>query len=162
MGSYHFRLLARLVASELVPVSFRARLMRVIGFHLSKTALIWPGASFRSKKVTIGDGVFINVGFYHDGCNELYIGNNVSIGPYVRIITGTHEIGPSQRRCSTDVSEPVRIEGGCWIGAGVIILPGVTIGSGCIVAAGAVVVASTQADGLYAGVPARRARDLSC
>jgi maltose O-acetyltransferase len=161
MNSYHFRLFARFVASELIPVSFRARLMQLIGFTLPKTALVWPGANFRSTKVMIGEGAFINVGFYHDGCGDLYIGNNVSIGPYVRIITGTHETGPSRRRCSTDVSKPVRIEDGCWIGAGVTILPGVTVESGCVVAAGAVVVASTEADGLYSGVPARRARDLS-
>ena len=54
---------------------------------------LWPRANFRSQKVTIGDGAFINVGFYHDGCGDLYIGNNISIGSYVRIITGTHETG---------------------------------------------------------------------
>ncbi|WP_372495087.1 acyltransferase [Nocardioides pinisoli] len=49
---------------------------------------------------------------------------------------------------------------GAWIGAAVTVLPGVTIGPGCVVAAGSVVTADCQANGLYAGVPARRIRDL--
>jgi maltose O-acetyltransferase len=40
------------------------------------------------------------------------------------------------------------------------VLPGVTVGDGCVIAAGAVVNADCQPDGLYAGVPARRVRDL--
>ena len=56
--------------------------------------------------------------------------------------------------------EPIRVEAGSWLGAGVLVLPGVTIGHGSVIAAGAVVTKSTCADGLYAGVPARRVRDL--
>lgn len=49
---------------------------------------------------------------------------------------------------------------GCWIGANATILPGVTVAPGCVIAAGAVVTKDTEPDGLYAGVPARRVRDL--
>ncbi len=48
----------------------------------------------------------------------------------------------------------------CWIGAGVSILPGVTVNRGCGVAASSVVYESTEADGLNAGNPARRVREL--
>lgn len=160
MGNYYFRLLARLASSELVPVSFRPRLMCAIGFAIASDSLIWPGADLRSRKVTTSPGVFINVGFYHDGCGDLFIGTEVAIGPHVRVITGTHELGSLDRRCGNNVSRPVRIEQGCWIGAGVTILPGVTIEPGCIVAAGAVVTQSTVSHGLYAGVPAKRIRNL--
>jgi acetyltransferase-like isoleucine patch superfamily enzyme len=54
----------------------------------------------------------------------------------------------------------VRIGNGCWIGAGVTILPGVTIGEGCVIGAGSVVTRSTEANGLYVGMPARRVREL--
>ncbi len=160
MGEYYFRLLVSLAASEFVPVSVRTRFMCAIGFKLAKDTLIWPGANLRSRKVTTAPGVFINVGLYHDGCDELFIGMNTCLGPYVRVITGTHEFGSSERRCASDVHEPVQIKDGCWIGSGVTILPGVTIEQGCIIAAGAVVVRSTVRDGVYAGVPARRIRDL--
>lgn len=52
------------------------------------------------------------------------------------------------------------MEDGCWLGGNVTVLPGVTIGRGCVIAAGAVVTKSCDPNGLYAGVPARRIRDL--
>jgi maltose O-acetyltransferase len=55
---------------------------------------------------------------------------------------------------------PVRIGSGCWLGAGVIIVPGVEVGAGCVIAAGAVVASDLPANGLYGGVPARRIDDL--
>lgn len=54
----------------------------------------------------------------------------------------------------------VRIGMGTWIGAGAVVLPGVTIGPGCVVAAGAVVVRHCEPNGLYAGVPARRVKEI--
>jgi len=59
---------------------------------------------------------------------EVRMGNNVSLGPYVRIYTGTHAIGPGSNRRGPEVlAKPVDIEDGSWIGLGAIILPGVTI-----------------------------------
>ena len=161
VGDYTYRLLNAFLGSEVVPAFLRTKLMRAAGFSISRQATIWAGASLRSRKVNIGANVFINVGFYHDGYDMLSIGDNVRIGPFVRIITATHEIGSSQQRGLVEVvGKPVRIEGGCWIGAGVTLLPGVTVAKGCVVAASSVVYETTEADGLYAGNPARRARDL--
>lgn len=56
---------------------------------------------------------------------------------------------------------PTLIKDGCWVGANVTIIPGVTIGEGCIIAAGAVVTKNCEPDGLYAGVPAKRIKDLN-
>jgi maltose O-acetyltransferase len=149
------------LASETLPAFLRIKAMRAVGFEVSREATIWAGASFRSKRVTIGPGVFINVGFYHDGYDRLAIGRNVRIGPHVRIITATHEIGPPEQRGMIEVvGKPVEICEACWIGAGVTIMPGAVIGRGCVIAAGSVVYDSTEADGLYAGNPARRVRDL--
>jgi maltose O-acetyltransferase len=162
LGDYSFRVMNAFLGSELLPAFMRTKLMRAAGFEMSKEATIWAGANFRSTKVTIGPGVFINVGFYHDGYDVLYIGSKVRIGPFVRIITATHEIGPAHQRGLIEVlGKPVRIEDSCWVGSGVTILPGVTIEKGCVLAACAVVHESTDSDGLYAGNPARRVRDLS-
>ncbi len=161
MGDYAFRVMNAALGSEVVPAFVRTAVMRAVGFDISREACIWPGASFRSKKVTIGPGVFINVGFYHDGYDRLEIGRNVRIGPHVRVITATHEIGPPEQRGMIEVvGKPVHIRDACWIGTGVTILPGVVIERGCVLAAGAVVYETTEADGLYAGNPARRVRDL--
>ena len=59
------------------------------------------------------------------------------------------------------VLKPVTIEDGCWIGAGVTILPGVVIRAGCVIGAGSLVTKSTEADCLYYGNPAKKVHDLN-
>lgn len=162
VSDYLYRVTNAMLGSEWLPASLRTKAMRALGFNMSPQATIWAGANLRSRRITIGSGVFVNVGFYHDGYDLLHIGNNVRIGPYVRILTATHEIGPSQQRGLIEVvGKPVHIEDGCWIGAGVTILPGVTIAHGCVLATNAVVFDATEPDGLYAGNPARRVRELA-
>ena len=161
MGDFGHRVCDSLLSSAVVPVSVRQRLMRMLGYRIGQRVEIWAGANLRSKLITIGDDVFVNVGFFYGGNAEVTIGNRVALAPIVRFITATHEIGPSDRRCTSDaIVRPIHIEDGCWIGANVMILPGVTVGRGCVIAAGAVVTTSTKPDGMYMGVPARRVRDL--
>jgi len=161
MGDYRYRVTNAVLGSELMPASLRTKAMRALGFKMSPQATIWAGANLRSKKIEIGQGVFINVGFYHDGYDLLQIEDNVRIGPFVRIITATHEIGPSAQRCQIEVvGKPVCIKAGCWIGSGVTILPGVTVAKACVIAANSLLTESTESDGLYAGTPARRVREL--
>ena len=69
-------------------------------------------------------------------------------------------MGECDKRWGTNTCNSVIIEYGVWIGAKVTILPGVVIHRGGIVAAGAVVVDSTEPDALYAGIPARKLKDL--
>jgi maltose O-acetyltransferase len=145
----------------MVPASVRTKLMRMTGFRLHKRSTIWAGANLRSRKITCGAEVFINVGFYHDGYDFLTIGERVRIGPYVRMITATHEIGSAEQRGQVEVvGKPITVEDACWIGTGVTLMPGVTVAAGCVLAAGAVLYESTQPNGLYAGSPALRVRDL--
>jgi maltose O-acetyltransferase len=161
MEDFPYRVMNSFLGWDLIPPTLRTLIMQRIGFRVARTACIWGGASLLSRKVSMGQHVFVNVGFFHDGHDELVIEDRVRIGQFVRIITATHEIGPSSQRCSMAVvGKPVRIREGCWIGSGVTLLPGVTVEKGCVVAANAVVQHSTEPDGLYAGNPARRVRDL--
>ena len=161
MGDYFYRAFNSALSSELLPTSLRMSIMRAAGFDIGEEVTIWPNASFRSRRFTIGRNVFINVGFFFDGCAHLTIGDNVRIGQFVRVITGTHEQGSSKQRCLVEVvAKPVAIESGCWIGVGAVILPGVVVRSGCGIAPYSVVTRSTEANGLYAGNRAERARDL--
>jgi len=117
-----------------------------------------------SNKLQIENSVFINIGAFLDGSAEIFIGEHVRIGPFVRILTGTHVYANAVLRrgpkSTQHINLPVRIERGCWLGIGVTVMPGVSIAEGCVVAAGALVLASTEPNGLYAGVPAKRVRDL--
>jgi maltose O-acetyltransferase len=161
MGDYLHRVTDAILASELMPASVRMKLMRKLGYDVSEEACIWAGASLRSKKLTIGSGVFINVGFFYDGFERLEIGDNVRIGQNVRIITATHDIGPSTQRGLIEVvGKPVSIKRGSWIGCGTTIMPGVTVAEGCVIGVNSLVNSSTEPDGLYVGTPAKRIRDL--
>jgi len=151
-----------LAASPLLPMKARWAVLKAAGVSIGRSRIA-PGAiiSGDTSKLSIGDGVFINAGAALFPTGGITIGNGVSLGPRVMVMTGTHDIGPSQKRAS----EPTRFSGvtigaGSWLGAGVIVQPGVNIGPGCVVAPGAVVTKDLPADGLYAGVPARRVREL--
>jgi maltose O-acetyltransferase len=161
MGDFAHRVTDCLLASELMPASIRMKLMRWLGYDVSPEACIWAGANLRSKNLSIGPGVFINIGFFFDGFARLEIGDNVRVGQNVKIITATHEIGPSTQRGLIEVvGGPVTIKRGCWIGAGTTIMPRVTIAEGCVIGVNSLVNKSTEPDGLYVGTPARRVRDL--
>jgi maltose O-acetyltransferase len=108
--------------------------------------------------VTVGDNVFINRDAYIRP--KTTIGDGVRIGPFVRLITDTHEIGPSSRRAGKARFDPIVIGAGTWIGASVTVLAGVTIGRGCVIAAGSIVTKDVPDNVMVGGVPARHIRDL--
>lgn len=108
--------------------------------------------------VTIGDGVFINRDVYIRPSTA--IGDHVNIGPFVRIVSDTHDIGPASRRAGKARFDPIVIGSGSWIGASVTILGGVSIGEGCIVAAGAVVTKDVPPNTMVGGIPAKHIRSL--
>lgn len=161
--SYAFRIMNAVQASTLVPVGFRPVLLRLMGLRVAATARLAEKVYVGSPKISLEQGVFINVGAFIDGSAPVCFGEMARIGPYVKILTGTHQFRNSviRRKDGDNLNLPVIVERGCWIGMGSIIMPGVTVAEGCVVAAGSVVTKSTEPNGLYAGVPASRKRDLS-
>lgn len=127
---------------------------------VTRSSLISPKCHFSSYRVQIGENTFINTGCYFETSAMISIGRNCSIGMEVMLCASTHEIGPSGKRAGKAYGLPVAVGDGCWIGARAVILPGVTVGDGCIIAAGAVVTGDCEPNGLYAGIPARRIREL--
>ncbi len=158
--SWLFDLIVNVVlASWLVPRLVRSIVLRAIGVNIA-TNLIYPGCKLRTKMLSVGHKSLINTCVQFENNAPIEIGTSVGVGMCVMFITSTHEIGPSACRTGPLRFEPIRVEDGCWIGSGATVLPGVTIGRGCIVAAGSVVTGDCAPDGFYAGVPARRIRDL--
>lgn len=153
-------LLSSVVGSRLLNRNARAVLLRALGVDIGPKATVGSGVTWRSRRVSVGHHVFINADCFFDGPGAITIGAETVIGMRTLLVTSTHDIAGPERRASAARSDPVSIGRGCWIGAGVVVLPGVTIGDGCVVAAGAVVTRDCGPDGLYAGVPARRVRDL--
>jgi maltose O-acetyltransferase len=139
----------------------RQKILRRAGIKIGARVKLFGQIFFGSEKCEIGDGAFISVQCLIDGAAPVKIGNDVFLAMGVRLITSTHEFGPHSRRAGAPVNAPVTIGDGCWLGAGSMVLPGVTIAPGCVIGAGAVVTQSTEPDGLYLGVPAKRVRELA-
>ena len=118
----------------------------------------------RPQFIYIGNHSLINYGSnFHIGYGEnatISIGDNVQIGMNCTFSCVSHIIGDETRRAGKNTYKSIVVEDGCWIGASCTILQGVTIAGGCVIAAGAVVTQSTEPNGLYAGVPAKRIKDL--
>lgn len=124
---------------------------------VGRNANIYRGTEVTGP-ATIGDDVFINRDAYiRPGT---VIGDRVNLGPFVRLVTDTHEIGPAERRAGAVRHEPIRIGNGAWIGASVTVLGGVRIGSGSIVAAGSIVTRDVPENVVVGGVPAALIRKL--
>lgn len=145
-----------------IPKSVRRYILRLAGVNTKKARVSYGVKFFGDmSRLTLGDGVFINVGSMLFPTGGIDIEENAAIGPGVIIMTGTHDIGPAAKRATSPaIFSPVRIGKGAWLGAGVIVQSGVTIGSGAIVMNGAVVTADLAPNAIYAGVPARLMREL--
>ncbi len=148
-------------ASPLLPRPVRHYPMRALGIEIDKTARIEPGVRIGSRRMAIGYGTFLQPGVVIDNQRAwVRIGRRCDIAREALLLTTTHEVGFDGRRAASLRSAPIVIGDGVWIGARAVVLPGVVVGDGCIVAAGAVVSQDCLPNGIYAGVPARRIRDL--
>lgn len=152
------------VGTFFIPKKLRSSILRFLGMKLAGNVRIMPNFFFDSDDITIGEGSFINRNFQqHDGGRneKIRIGSNVMIAMNVTFASSSHEVSKNpNRRAGPGYSRPITIGNGAWIGAGVIILPGITVGKGSIVAAGSIVTKDIEKNCLYAGVPARKIKDL--
>lgn len=106
----------------------------------------------------ISKNVYINNGSMFTDMGGIYLDDNVLIGPNVTIASVNHHLKPSERR--NLVLKPVHIGKNAWLGAGVIVTPGVTIGENAVVGAGAVVTHDVEKNTVVAGVPAKKIREI--
>ncbi|KAJ3562129.1 hypothetical protein NPX13_g8678 [Xylaria arbuscula] len=111
--------------------------------------------------VIIGENCFMNFGLTILDTSLVIIGDRVQMGPNVHIYTAGHETSVLSRIKFVEFGHPIRIEDDCWIGGGVIILPGVTIGRGSTVGAGAVVTKSLPPYSIALGSPAKVVKTIA-
>jgi maltose O-acetyltransferase len=146
--------------SYFIPARLRIHLLRAAGLEIGAARLSAGLHIGIDVEITIASGVFVNAGCFFDDAGRIHIAENVHIGPDVKLITTSHAVGASDMRAGERSIGTIRIERGCWLGAGVTILPNLVVAEGCVIAADAILTHSTTGNGLYAGVPARRIRDL--
>lgn len=110
------------------------------------------------NKLVISSNVWIGPHCFIHAAGGIVIGENVGLGPYVKILTSVHDLGKDDLGPIANL--PLRLAAaclgkGCDLGIAAIILPGVSLGEGTQVGAGSVVTKSTQPFSIVAGVPAK-------
>ena len=118
-------------------------------------------ANFGGKKVHFGKKVYANFNLTLVDDEAIYVGDCVKFGPNVVVCTAAHPILPALRRKEYQYNLPVHIASGVWIGAGAIILPGVSIGENSVIGAGSVVTRDIPPNVVAVGNPCRVMRSIN-
>jgi maltose O-acetyltransferase len=111
--------------------------------------------------IRLGSNTFLNFDAILMDCAPISIGDDVSIGPRVQLLTALHPMDDHEaRRQRWETAAPVTIGDNVWLGGGVIVCPGVTVGANTVVGAGSVVTRDLPAGAFAAGNPCRVIREL--
>ena len=108
----------------------------------------------------LGKGVYANFGLTLVDDTHIYIGDHTMLGPNVVLATGAHPILPQLRERQMQFNLPIRIGRNCWLGAGVVVVPGVSIGDNTVIGAGSVVTKDIPANVVAVGNPCRVLRPI--
>lgn len=139
----------------------RARLLRQILYEVGPDCYVEPPLHANWGCHThFGRGVYANFNLTLVDDTHIYVGDNTMIGPNVTIATAGHPIDPELRGRGLQYNMPVRIGRNCWLGAGVIVLPGVTVGDNTVIGAGSVVTRDIPANVVAVGNPCRVLRPV--
>lgn len=141
----------------------RQRLMKEMFAELGEHCYIEPPfyANFGGKHIHLGNFVYLNFGVTMVDDTHIYVGDNTMLGPSVVVATAGHPILPELRERGCQYNMSVHIGKNCWIGAGAIILPGITIGDNTVVGAGSVVTKALPSGVVAVGNPCKVLREIS-
>lgn len=154
------RLVGELNTGYHTPDEVRSLLERIWGQPLDSSVRMFPPFYTAFGKMTrVGKNVFVNFGCTFLDQGGITLEDGVFIGPGVKILTESHPEQPEIRH--TLRTAPVIVRRMAWIGAGAVVLPGVTVGENAIIAAGAVVTKDVPDNTVVAGVPARISRTIN-
>lgn len=132
-------------------------LLRLFGAQVGRGVVIHPGVNIKFPwKLSIGDHVWIGQRAWLDNIDQLTIHSNVVISQGAMLILGSHDY---KKPDYPTLAGPVVLEEGCWVGAGAMVLGGVTLRSHALLAAGSVAGKNLKAYTIYRGNPAVRVRD---
>lgn len=111
--------------------------------------------------ITLGANSFLNYDAILMDCARITIGDDVSIGPRVQLLTALHPIDDHQaRRERWETAAPITIGDNVWFGGGVIVCPGVTVGRNSVIGSGSVVTRDVPDHVIAVGNPCRVLREL--
>lgn len=141
----------------------RARLLREMFAELGDGCYIEPPlhANWGGHHVHFGKNIYANFGLTLVDDTHIYVGDHTMFGPNVVVATAGHPILPELREQGYQYNAPVHIGRNCWIGAGAVILPGITIGDHVVVGAGSVVTKDLPDNVVAVGNPCRVLREVN-
>ncbi len=118
-------------------------------------------ANWGGKHVHFGSHVYANFGLTCVDDTHIYVGDYTMLAPRVILATAGHPILPELRERAFQYNAPIHIGRNCWLGAGVIVLPGVSIGENTVIGAGSVVTKDIPSNVVAVGSPCRVLRSIN-
>ena len=140
----------------------RTRLLAEMFAEIGENCYIEPPlhSNMGGHHVHFGKNIYANYNLTLVDDTHIYVGDYTMFGPNVTIATAGHPILPELRQKGMQYNMPVSIGKNCWIGAGAIILPGITIGDNVVVGAGSVVTKDIPSGVVAVGNPCRILRKV--
>ena len=141
----------------------REQLLKEMFAEIGEDCYVEPPlhSNWGGHHVHFGNSVYANFNLTLVDDTHIYVGDYTMLGPNVVIATAGHPILPELREKAYQYNMPVHIGKNCWLGAGVIVLPGVTIGDNSVIGAGSVVTKDIPSDVVAVGNPCRVLRPIS-
>lgn len=141
----------------------RQEMMKEMFAEVGENCYIEPPlhANFGGAHIHLGNNVYANFNLTCVDDTHIYIGDYTMFGPNVTVATAGHPLLPSLREKGYQYNMPVHIGRNCWIGAGAIILPGITIGDNVVIGAGSIVTKDLPSNVLAVGNPCRILREIN-
>ena len=140
----------------------RAELLHRMFADIGEGCYIEPPlhANWGGRFVHFGRNVYANFGLTLTDDTHIYVGDGTMFGPNVTVAAAGHPVDPKLRAQGLQYNMPVRIGKNCWIGAGAVILPGVTIGDDTVIGTGSVVTRDIPSGVVAVGNPCRVMREI--
>ncbi len=137
-------------------------IFKIIGLKAGKNCVIeTPFRCAVGKNITIGDNFYCNTGCSFEDPGKITIGNDVFIGLNTCLCTAGHPVHPEARNTRFEYGIPITVGDNVWIGANVLVLPGVTIGDNTVIGGGSVVTKDIPANVVAVGNPCRVLREIT-
>lgn len=136
----------------------KSNYMRLQGGKIGKHITFYPGIKINpAMNISIGEKVDLAWGVLITTGGGIEIGARTLVGYRTMIFSANHVIPPKNARIfdSGHEKKKVTIGADVWIGAGCIIMPGITIGEGAVIAGGSVVTKNVESFTIVGGVPAK-------
>lgn len=149
-------------ATRPAQVDLREKLLKKMLAECGEGCYVEPPfhSNWGGRHVHFGSYIYANFNLTLVDDTHIYVGDHTMFGPNVTIATAGHPILPELREKGLQYNAPVHIGKNCWLGAGVIVLPGVTIGDNTVIGAGSVVTKNIPSKVVAVGNPCKVLREI--